>query len=70
MTASALNDRAQHSESRSGAYFWLTASCLAIAVLGFLPTYWMIMAQGRFNAHPLMHMHAAIFYGWAAFLVF
>ncbi len=71
MTSNALNDKVRHTQSGSGAtYFWLTASCLAIAILGFLPTYWMIMAQDRFNAHPLMHMHAAIFYSWTAFLVF
>lgn len=55
---------------RKSAYFWLTFSCLAIAVLGFAPTYWMVMASGRLQAHPLIHIHAAAFYAWCGFLVF
>lgn len=56
--------------STTSAYFWLTFSCLAVAVLGFLPTYWLVMARGSLQAHPLIHMHAAAFYGWCGFLVF
>lgn len=56
--------------SRKTAYFWLTLSCLMIAVLGFMPTYWMLMAGGTLHAHPLIHMHAAAFYAWCFFLVF
>lgn len=52
------------------AYFWLSFSCLAIAVLGFLPTYWALLANGSLQAHALVHIHAVVFYAWCAFFVF
>ena len=69
MTTNALSEEDLRSGSKS-AYFWLTFSCLAVAVLGFLPTYWLTLARGSLQAHPLIHMHAAAFYGWCGFLVF
>lgn len=42
----------------------LACMCLAIAVVGFAPTYWRGLASGTFRGGPLVHLHALIFYGW------
>lgn len=38
--------------------------CLAIAVIGFAPTYWRGLVSGTFRGGPLVHLHALVFYGW------
>jgi hypothetical protein len=42
----------------------MALSCLAISVLGFMPTYFLAMAQGKFNAPPIIHLHGMLFFGW------
>jgi hypothetical protein len=52
---------------------WLfLATAILLAVLtfaGFAPSYWMPMASGRLELHPIMHVHGALFFLWALFLV-
>lgn len=48
-------------------YVWMAAACFAIAVLGFMPTYFVPMAQGRLAAPPLVHIHGIILFAWVAF---
>jgi hypothetical protein len=55
---------------RSKFYLWMAWACLAVAVVGFLPTYFLPMAQGRFDAPPIIHIHGAILFSWTVFLVF
>ncbi|HKP28926.1 MAG TPA: hypothetical protein VJU15_05970 [Gemmatimonadales bacterium] len=43
--------------------------CLAIAVIGFLPTYWIPLVRGTFAGRPIVHLHALAFYGWTLFFV-
>lgn len=45
-------------------YAWMSATCVAIAVLGFMPTYFMPLVQGQFSAPPIIHIHGIIFFGW------
>lgn len=45
-------------------YAWMAVTCMAVAVLGFLPTYFMPMARGQFAAPAVLHIHAMIFFGW------
>ncbi|KCZ60932.1 hypothetical protein [Hyphomonas chukchiensis] len=45
-------------------YVWMAGACLAIAVLGFAPTYALPLATGKFFGPPLIHVHAAILYTW------
>ena len=47
-------------------YFTMALTCLAIAVLGFMPTYFVPMAQGRFKAEPLVHIHGVVLFSWMA----
>ena len=45
-------------------YVRIAAACVAVAVIGFLPTYWLPLLQGTLNVSPIFHVHAAVFYGW------
>lgn len=45
-------------------YVRLAAACLAVAVIGFAPTYWVPLVRGTLNVAPVFHVHAAVFYGW------
>jgi hypothetical protein len=44
-------------------------ACMAVAMLGFIPTYWAPVVQGRFTAPPIVHIHAALFFGWTILFV-
>jgi len=47
-------------------YAWMALTCLAIAVLGFMPTYFMPLVQGKFRAEPIVHIHGLILFSWVA----
>ena len=48
-------------------YVWMAATCFAIAVLGFMPTYFVPMLHGQFNAPPIVHIHGVVLFSWVAF---
>jgi hypothetical protein len=48
-------------------YVWMSGACLAVAVLGFLPTYFLPMAQGAFAAPPIIHIHGIVLFSWMLF---
>ena len=54
---------------RSRGVFWLAIACAAIAVLGFMPTYWLQLPAGTFVGPPLLHIHGALNTAWVLFLV-
>ena len=45
-------------------YVNMAAACVAVAVLGFAPTYWIPMMRGTLNVSPITHLHGLFFYGW------
>lgn len=47
-------------------YAWMALTCMAVAVLGFMPTYFAPMVQGAFVAPPIVHLHGLIFFAWTA----
>jgi hypothetical protein len=55
--------------SRSRAFLWLAVSCAAIAVVGFMPTYWLQLLPRTFVGPPLLHIHGLLCTSWVAFLV-
>lgn len=51
-------------------YFQMALVCVAVAFLGFLPTYWVPMAQGTASFDPVVHLHGMIFFSWTIFFAF
>lgn len=45
-------------------HFHIAAALCATGFLGFAPTYWVPLFQGALQLPPLVHLHAALFYGW------
>lgn len=45
-------------------FFYMAAVSTAIAFAGFLPTYWLRIADGSFTGQPVMHLHGALFFAW------
>lgn len=62
MTEAALGGAAR--VSTRWFYAWMAATCVAVAILGFMPTYFMPLVQGQFAAPPIVHIHGMIFFGW------
>jgi hypothetical protein len=50
-------------------YVLMAACCIAVAFLGFAPTYWMPLAAGTFKANPIVHIHGLVFFSWTLFLL-
>lgn len=42
----------------------MAAVCLAIAVIGFTPTYWLPLLRGTVQLPGILHLHALFFYSW------
>jgi hypothetical protein len=68
MTAMVDARRAVRQQDR---YFYvaMAMTCLAVAVLGFMPTYWMPLAAGTLKARPVVHLHGIAFFLWTIFFV-
>ena len=45
-------------------YFHMALACIAVAFLGFAPTYWLPMASGKLPAMPVVHFHGLLFFAW------
>ena len=50
-------------------HVWMAAVCLAVAVVGFAPTYWLQVPAATFVGSPLIHLHAALFTAWPVYLL-
>jgi hypothetical protein len=50
-------------------FLWLAIACAAIAILGFVPTYWLQLPAGTFVGPPLLHIHAVLNTAWVLFLI-
>ncbi len=42
----------------------MAAVFVIIAIAGFLQTYWIPLFRGTFDRHPIVQVHAVLFYGW------
>src|SRR5206468_1140533 len=47
----------------------MAACCVAVAFLGFAPTYWLPLAAGTFKANPVVHIHGLVFFSWTLFFL-
>jgi hypothetical protein len=50
-------------------YVGMSATFVAIAVIGFAPTYWVPLFSGSLAVPPITHLHAIFFYGWTLLLL-
>lgn len=66
MTAIAESDVARRVVVTTGQRFYvrIAAACVAVAFIGFAPTYWVPLFRGTLRVGPLAHVHGALFYGW------
>jgi hypothetical protein len=51
-------------------YFYMALSCMAVAFLGFAPTYWLPVATGSFPSLPVIHFHGLLFFSWTLYFAF
>lgn len=56
--------------SRPYFYVWAAATCVAVAFLGFTPTYFSPLLRGAFTAHPIVHIHGLVFFSWTLFFTY
>lgn len=62
-----------HSAAQSATqyfYFYMALSCMAVAFLGFAPTYFLPVARGSFPSMPVIHFHGLLFFAWSLYFVF
>jgi hypothetical protein len=45
-------------------YVGMAATFVAVALLGFAPTYWLPLTRATLDVPPITHLHALFFYGW------
>ncbi|SDI48566.1 MULTISPECIES: hypothetical protein [Bradyrhizobium] len=51
-------------------YFYMALACMAVAFIGFAPTYWLPMASRSFSASPVVHFHGTVFFVWTLYFAF
>ncbi|MDO9059284.1 MAG: hypothetical protein Q7U92_09750 [Bradyrhizobium sp.] len=51
-------------------YFYMALSCVAVAFLGFAPTYWLPMTAGKLPPMPVVHFHGLLFFAWTLYFAF
>ena len=68
-----IDDQRAHASATSQAqyfYFYMALSCIAVAFLGFAPTYFLPMASGKFPPMPVVHFHGLLFFAWTLYFAF
>jgi hypothetical protein len=62
--ATVLDARPERRLDTTRFYFRMAIVFVAIAFLGFTPTYWVRVVSGTFSAPPIVHLHAALLFSW------
>jgi hypothetical protein len=71
MTATiAESTRVDRAARRPRFYLWMAMAMTATAFLGFVPTFWVPLAQGIPERIPVLGIHALLFFGWTLLLVY
>jgi hypothetical protein len=66
-TTMAAGPRARARVSTEYFYFYMALACVAVAFIGFAPTYWMPLTSGGLRVHPVVHLHGLLFFAWSLF---
>jgi hypothetical protein len=45
-------------------YVGLALTFIAVAIMGFAPSYWVPLFRRTVDVPPIVHVHALVFYGW------
>lgn len=74
MSASRASHAVAHSAipdtaARSRLYLGAAVLFAVVVTIGFTPTYWAPMFSGTLTAHPVIHVHATLFFTWLGFLI-
>src|SRR5882757_10303070 len=70
-TLTDINSPRAFAQSRTGYfYFYMALACMAVAFLGFAPTYFVPLASRSFSASPIVHFHGLLFFAWTIFFAF
>ncbi|MFL6792976.1 MAG: hypothetical protein ACJ8EE_17580 [Bradyrhizobium sp.] len=64
------SSRATASVEAKHFYFYMALSCMAVAFVGFAPTYWVPIAKGSIPPMPVVHFHGLLFFAWMLYFVF
>lgn len=67
ITEAALHDGAA---GRPRFYLWMAVAMSATAFLGFVPTFWIPLAQGIPERIGVLAIHGLLFFGWTLFFVY
>jgi hypothetical protein len=51
-------------------YFYMALACMAVAFIGFAPTYWVPLANRSLSASPVVHFHGLLFFAWSLYFAF
>ncbi|MEQ1755131.1 MAG: hypothetical protein ABL973_13480 [Micropepsaceae bacterium] len=69
MTATPIDTGRSSTREARYFYVWMAGACVAVAFLGFAPTYWARMATSSFHATPIIHIHGLLFSSWTLFFL-
>ena len=62
--------RAPRTRTASGSFYvWMSGMSVALAFIGFAPTYWLQLAPATFVGSPLLHLHGVLFSAWPVYLL-
>src|SRR5437667_3938118 len=72
MTTLIDDSRARDAMASPARYFYFNTAlaCMAVAFLGFAPTYWLPLGRGSFSASPVVHFHGLLFFSWTLYYAF
>jgi hypothetical protein len=54
-------------DARRWFYHWMALACLAVAVIGYIPTFFLPVARGTFVREPIIALHGMLFFAWIMF---
>src|SRR6266550_8485386 len=70
-TLTDINSPRAFAQSQTGYfYFYMALACMAVAFLGFAPTYFVPLASRSFSASPVVHFHGLLFLAWSLYFAF
>src|SRR5215472_10879310 len=70
MTATITDTPLDRPARRPRFYLWMAMAMTATAFLGFVPTFWVPLAQGIPERIGVLAIHAILFFGWPLLLTY